>query len=247
MAKLTAKETQAGLFFIPDVTKPESLTFWRTAEKDVFGRVDRQLPTSFTGTIEVIRPVYKENGGNLIDFQLPNDPDSYTTHWITFRTATVFSSGTPAAKPVLSVTSSGPFGGFDIQVADQQMSEEKTSHGYFEFRIRIEFIGTFAGGKKITTKLINHIKTEPGFLQKLRDLLHDTLETRRPEIDRSVILATPTASITPMEPVRTWYANGAVDFVFTLSEPVRILQLYADRQAQYFVHSNKTSLKYLHA
>lgn len=135
--------------------------------------------------LTIVKEPYKEDGGEYIDFTIKEDTKHYTTNRQTFKNSTKLISRKPVTNKK-TVTSTGPFNGFDIKVKKSRYENYKYSN-YSVLKVAIEFIGTFSDGQRVTSQAINDIKHATGFADKLKEIIIDELDKNKNVFEEDLI------------------------------------------------------------
>lgn len=243
MAKITAKEVTNGMKFT--LEKDEEYGFCWEKGKDFLSTMHNPPLKS---EIMITKATYKDGGTQLLDFSIKGDPKEYTTHWITFKNNTMYQSGVTAPKTGVIVTSTGPFAGFDLALKSTEIQNFATS-GFMIYSIELEFVGTFTGAKKLSTKLINTIKTSPGFAAECKHILTEHLKARETKIKEYIAKTDRTKLRKSWKrqmgaPVHVWYKAGKIVFEMSLTEDFNTVLEHIEKQVDYFVRAKTTNVPF---
>lgn len=244
MAKLTMKQITNGMEFILESHDEDCRFCWEKGDDYLYTRLNPPIRSIIT----VTKAPYKESGVALIDFTIKGDPKEYSANWSIFRNHTTYKSGIVGKKPIIEITSAGPYGGFDIKVKSTHIQDYIDGLGFATNEVDVEFIGTFNGGKKVTTKMINEIKKTAGFSDKLKEILIENLEAKEKQVKEYIKKYDPVkvrgTSYQDIK-VQTWYKSGKVTFDIYLTDDFDTVKENVKKQVDYFVKSKKTNLGYL--
>lgn len=198
----------------------------------------------------VIKEPYKEDSGEYIDFTIKGDTKHYTTTWQTFKNSSKLLSRKPSPKKkAVTITSTGPFNGFDIKVKKTLYDDYK----YLNFsvlKVGIEFIGTFSNGQRVTANIINDIKNSTGFADKLKDIIIEELDNKRNKVEETITAYDPQklddfTKKYNRAPVETRYKFGKIAFDIYLTADYDVIKENIKKQVDCFVESDTKNLRFL--
>ncbi|MHA6250414.1 hypothetical protein [Oceanobacillus sp. CAU 1775] len=187
--------------------------------------------------LTIVKPPYREVGGDHIDFTINGDSKHYTTQWQIFRSNTRLISEKPTTKKrVKKLTTPGPFNGFDINVR-RTIIEDYRYLNFSALKVIIEFVGT---GQRINAKLVNDIKASPGFADRLREVLLEELNSRKTKVLNTIEDYDPQklddfTKKYNRAPVETRFKNGRIAFVMYLTDEYDVIVENMEKQVERFV------------
>lgn len=244
MAKLSAKEMVVGMIF-QVISQDKDLEFGF----DPFASLMSPGVIVPTGTpIEVMKAPYKVQGSQRVDFRIVGDTKVSASFWGIFRNNTEMVSGTPAIVTPIAVISMGRFAGFDLKVARVELEDYISGLGFSQLKVYFEFIGSITGTTKVSTKLINQIKTSPGFKSEILAQIDHVIVSRWSEIDAFIL------KINPSEPyfksaydnrIVTWYSGDKLLFEINMMDDFTTLRSDIERQVDIFIASKSTNTRFL--
>lgn len=207
------------------------------------------LPLS--SELTTVKKPKEENDGRKTDFSTKGDTKQSKKNWQPFKNNSKLNSRTPRPKKKeVTITSTGPFNGFDIKVKRTHLEDYKYLH-FSALKVIIDFEGTFSNGQRINSKHINAIKHSAGFADKLKELILQESDTGRMKVQKAL------ASYDPQKmddftkkyngaPVETRYKYGRLAFdIYLTTTNYRLVKENIKKQVDCFVESDTKNLRFL--